>query len=79
MVEQSNKFTLNNEDLQKILKGALIAFGGAFLTQISIYLTSGVIFDWKIWLAGAFAVGINSLLKWIKGNPDELKIKLEKE
>jgi hypothetical protein len=66
--EQSAKWELNNVDLKKILKGALIAFGGAFLTQISIYLTSGIVFDWKVWLAGAFAVGINAVMKLLKEN-----------
>jgi hypothetical protein len=68
MESTSGKFELNTTDMKKIFKGALLAFGGAVLVQISTYLSTGVVFDWKIWLTGAVAVGLNAVYKFIQDN-----------
>jgi hypothetical protein len=62
----SKKFSLNQDDYKKILKGAAIAFGGAALSQLSFFLTSGSVFDWKVWLTAMLAVGINAAIKYIQ-------------
>lgn len=64
----SESFNMDVEDWKKIGKGALIAFAGAALVQIGTYISSGVAFDWQIWLVGAVSVGINAGRKYLVDN-----------
>lgn len=61
----SPRLSLSTVDYKKILKGAAFAFGGAAIAQVSIYLSTGVVFEWKIWLASSLAVGLNAAWKFI--------------
>jgi hypothetical protein len=61
----SPKFSLNTDDFQKIVKGATIAFVGAALMQLSIFVSSQVPFDWKIWLTAILSVGVNATWKFL--------------
>jgi hypothetical protein len=56
--------SITGYDWHKILKGALIAAGGAALAQLSVYLNTGVAFDWKVWLGAILAVGLNAAWKY---------------
>ena len=61
----SPKFSLNTDDFSKIAKGAVIAFIGASLVQINVFLVSQVPFDWKIWLTAILSVGVNATWKFL--------------
>ena len=66
----SKAWNLNNQDLMKILKGALIAFGAAFIISVADWVALGV-FDWVLFkticLPAAVSVGLNALVKWMQG------------
>ena len=64
--EQSTKFQLNNTDIKKITKGAIIAFLGGFLGSIMIATSTGI-WDWKLFIPPALSVGINAVLKFLDG------------
>ncbi len=61
----SEQFSLNSVDFKKIVKGAAIAFGSAVVMQTSLFLSTGVAFDAKIWLTSLLAVGINATWKYL--------------
>jgi len=65
---QSPQGQLNSFDWKKIGKGALIAFGGAFLLSIGEWLTTGNVELWKPALGAALSVGINAVWKLLQGN-----------
>ena len=77
-IEPSSKGTLNKIDYKKILKGAGIAFGGAFAFSMATWLmgwlgTGSV--DWSKFtqpflttcIPAALSVGINALVKFFQG------------
>ena len=55
---------MSGYDWHKVFKGACIAAGGAALAQLSVYLQTGVAFDWKVWLSAILAVVLNALWKY---------------
>ena len=61
----SKKLSLNLKDLQKIAKGAAMAFIGASLIQINIFLSTGVVFDWRVWAVSIASTGVNAAWKFI--------------
>jgi hypothetical protein len=67
---QSASMSLNSTDYKKILKGAGIAFGGAFLATVSAWLAAGSV-NWGLFLTlclpAALSTGINAVLKWYQG------------
>lgn len=69
--EQSEKYSLNETDYKKILKGAGIAFGAAFLFSISTWLGQGEV-NWATFfqscIPAAISTGINAGLKFFQGN-----------
>jgi hypothetical protein len=64
--EPSKKFKLNETDYKKIGKGALIAFGGAFLVSLGEWLSTGSVELWKPALVAAVSVGINAVWKYLQ-------------
>lgn len=56
---------LDKQDLEKITKGAIIAFSGAALAQLTLFTQTGITFDYKVWLASILAVGVNAAYKYI--------------
>lgn len=62
----SKALKLNSTDYKKILKGAAIAFGGAAIMQLNLFISSGVTFDWKVWITSLLAVGINAVWKFLQ-------------
>ena len=54
----SEPLTLSKQDLLKVAKGALFAFGGAVLVSIGFYLQTGS-FDWKLFLGALGSILIN--------------------
>ena len=76
--EQSNSGDLNTTDYKKIMKGALIAGGGAFLFALITWLSIGLSandFSWSVLyktfltagVPAALSVGINAILKYVSG------------
>lgn len=64
---QSEKYTLNREDVQKIITGALIALGGALLTYLSQIITQ---VDFGVWTPTVVALAsilINASKKFLEG------------
>lgn len=59
---------LDATDWKKIGKGAVIAFGGAFLLSVGEWLTTGNVEIWKPALMGALSVGINAVWKFLQNN-----------
>jgi hypothetical protein len=64
---ESKKNSYNSEDIKKIGKGAIIAFSGAALYQLSVFISTGILFDWKVWVGGILSVGINAAWKYLQG------------
>lgn len=65
--QASERFTLNKEDLQKIVKGAVIALSGALLTYLLQVLPN---VDFGVYTPTVVAVAsilINAGLKFIQG------------
>jgi hypothetical protein len=61
----SERFSINQEDVISIVKGAAIAGGGAF----AVYLLEGLIKldfgDWTALVVAVLSIGINVIRKWI--------------
>jgi hypothetical protein len=71
ITQGSEPLELSGHDWRKILKGALIASIGAGLAQYSVYLSTGVAFDLRIWIGGILAVMINALWKFLIDTTEE--------
>ena len=64
---QSERFTLNKDDLQKILTGAAVALGGALLTYVSQIVTQ---IDFGVWTPTVVALAsilVNAGRKFLEG------------
>lgn len=70
LTNESKFMRLNKKDANKIMKGAALAFGAAFLVSISTWLAQGQI-DWNLFLTvcipAALSTGINAGLKFFQG------------
>lgn len=61
----SEKLSLNSSDFKKIAKGAAMAFVGASLVQLNLFVSTGVAFDWRIWAVSIASTGVNAAWKFI--------------
>lgn len=69
MEQQSPKFRLNKQDGQKLLKGFLVACGGAALTYFSMIVTQ---IDFGVWTPVVVALAsslVNIGRKLLAGQP----------
>jgi len=64
---ESKKYSLNKEDLKKILIGACIALGGSFLTYLSAILTQIDMGIYTPVVVAIFSILINTGKKFIEG------------
>lgn len=63
----SLRFQLSQEDVQKIVKGALVALAGAGVVWLGQMATMdfGV---WTPWIVALTGTGVNALRKWVADN-----------
>ena len=64
---QSKKFSWNDEDIKKILVGACIAIGGAFLTYLSSIITNIDFGDYTPIIVAIASILINAGKKFLEG------------
>jgi len=64
---KSKRFTLNQEDVIKILTGASIAMGGALVTYLTEIVGQIDLAEWTPVFVAVASIGINALKKFIEG------------
>lgn len=61
----SKPLRLDQNDLKKILKGSAMAFAGGAVVQINLFISSGILFDWRVWSVSIASAGINAVWKYL--------------
>lgn len=64
---QSKRFTLNKDDGQAILRGALVAIGGALVTYLLEVLPSVDFGEYTPVVVAILGILLNSARKWVTG------------
>lgn len=64
----SKKFSLNKEDLKKILYGFLIALGGAGATYVTDFITNTDFGEYSVLVAAIWSLIINLVRKFVSSN-----------
>lgn len=63
----SLRFQLSQEDVQKIVKGALVALAGAGVVWLGQMATMDF-GAWTPWIVALTGTGVNALRKWVADN-----------
>ncbi len=67
-MNQSAKYHLNQQDLEKILIGACIALGGASLTYLAQIIPNIDFGLYTPFITALLAILINAIRKWLSDN-----------
>lgn len=67
MPEQSKQFSLNKDDLKKLLKGLGVAVGGAVVTYLASAITQIDFGSWTPFVVALSSVLVNAARKFLAG------------